>query len=73
MSAVERPTDGPDSGWVLPDGWTTTHLIRDGVTPLHTVCGRRVGDRQLLPEIADDRCGQCARRARATATNGASR
>lgn len=48
--------------WVLPEGWTTTHRIRPGVTPLHTLCGRRVGDRQLLPEIADDRCGQCVRR-----------
>jgi hypothetical protein len=48
--------------WLFPPGWTTAHLLRPGVTPATTLCGRRAlgGLGTAPPDMR--RCGQCARR-----------
>lgn len=58
-----NPTDGISGHWWGSVGWPTAHLLRPGVTPATTLCGRRVPGPLMSGETAAlRRCGQCARR-----------
>jgi hypothetical protein len=54
-------TSAPDT-WFFPPGWKTAHLIRQGVTPAHTLCGRRAEGGLGTAPADMRRCGQCERR-----------